>query len=281
MKLMSQDMEQVNQYRLLNIIGRGSCGYVRLCQSQSDSTSYAMKCVSKRRLLRQDGLRRPSAAPQGSPGRAAISAPPSPSSGLQNLKREVAILKKLSHPNIVRLYEVIEDEQMDTIYMVFELLSMGPVMDLTVHPEPFSEIDALMYFRQLVLAVEYLHHQNIVHRDIKPSNILLFTENFVKLTDFGLSYVEDPEDTQPKKTMGTPMFLAPEAINGGTFDGKPADVWALGVTLYCFLFGQTPWRETLNVLQLYAQIRDELPEFPSRCRLIRHSVFHVNIYVTM
>eukprot|EP00047_Mylnosiga_fluctuans_P001939 m.222497 g.222497 ORF g.222497 m.222497 type:complete len:456 (-) comp10774_c0_seq1:471-1838(-) len=247
---MGENLEQVNQYKLYDVIGSGSNGFVRLCKSEPDQTSFAMKCISKKKLLRQEGFRR---QPMKQPTTVSTCA------GMQDLKREVAVLKKLSHPNIVRLFEVIDDSSHDTIYMIFELMPMGPVMDLTSNPHPFPEGRARMFFRQLVLAMEYLHHNNVIHRDIKPANILLYSKNTIKLADFGLSFMLDsfPAAMSFKRSAGTPSFLAPECIDGGAIIERPADMWALGVTLHCFMLGRTPWSGAVNVLQLYERIRSE------------------------
>ena len=132
----------MNQYRLFQILGSGSFGCVRLCRNENDGELYAAKCISKKRMQRKGGLGR---SPRGAP---IIGCDP-----LQDLRREIAILKKLDHPHIVRLYEVMEDPLVDIVYMVFELIRLGPVMDITTKSDsatPFSEERARMYFDQLL-----------------------------------------------------------------------------------------------------------------------------------
>jgi calcium-dependent protein kinase len=152
---------------------------------------------------------------------------------------EVQILKKLDHPNIIKLYEVYETEK--TIYLVTEVCDGGELFYLIVEKKFLSEAQAANIMRQIFSAIAYLHEHNICHRDIKPENILLKEKNnikSIKLIDFGIAKVfKDKEyEHQPK---GTTMYLAPEIINGKY--GKEVDNWACGVILYILLCGRPPF----------------------------------------
>ncbi|KPV76412.1 uncharacterized protein RHOBADRAFT_3235, partial [Rhodotorula graminis WP1] len=184
------------------------------------------------------------------------------------VKREVAIMKRLDHPNIVRLKEVIDDVKSRKVFMVLEFMAGGQVEWQDDNKQPTMTVDeARRTFRDVVLGLEYLHYQGIIHRDIKPAN-LLWTEDHstVKISDFGVSHVSEAlmrcsddddrrdhachgeDDKALRKTAGSPAFFAPE-LRMGTRDsprtrppvGRGIDVWALGVTLYCLLFGDTPF----------------------------------------
>lgn len=245
----------MNQYKVTDLLGKGAYGTVRVAEDQN-CNRFAIKSLSKKRLKKKGfGDRRPGKSPAETN-----------SESLSDLKREVAILTNLSHPHVVRLFEVMDDPAHDIVYMVFELLELGPVLDLSrPNCQPLTEKKACLYFRQLVLALEFLHHHHVIHRDIKPANLLLSTPDVIKVADFGVSHIFDGQDATLTKTAGTPAFMSPEMIEvtGGRYDGRLVDIWAAGVTLFTFLFGCTPWSGS-NKFLLYKCIRDEKLVFPVR-----------------
>ncbi|XP_025919445.1 calcium/calmodulin-dependent protein kinase kinase 1 isoform X3 [Apteryx rowi] len=225
----------------------------------SISDAEAMKVLSKKKLLKQYGFpRRP--PPRGS--KAASGEQPKPMAPLDRVYQEIAILKKLDHVNVVKLIEVLDDPAEDNLYMVFDLLRKGPVMEVPCE-QPFGEEQARLYFRDIVLGIEYLHYQKIIHRDIKPSNLLLGDDGHVKIADFGVSNQFEGNDAQLSSTAGTPAFMAPEAISdtGKSFSGKALDVWAMGITLYCFVYGKCPFIDEY-ILGLHNRIKNKPVEFP-------------------
>ncbi|XP_070141925.1 calcium/calmodulin-dependent protein kinase kinase 2 isoform X4 [Drosophila kikkawai] len=131
---------QLNQYKLMDKIGQGSYGLVKLAYSEEDSTHYAMKILSKKRLLRQAGLMR--------------RGPKKAISPLDRVYREIAVLKKLDHPNVVKLVEVLDDPLEDSLYMVFELVKQGEVLSIPTN-RPLSEEKVLSIFRDSLLGLEY------------------------------------------------------------------------------------------------------------------------------
>ncbi|XP_050679716.1 calcium/calmodulin-dependent protein kinase kinase 1 isoform X2 [Leptidea sinapis] len=243
---------QLNQYRLLEPIGQGSYGLVKLAYSEEDDTHYAMKILSKRKLMRRAGLfGRP---PPRRPGPA-----PDP---LQSIYREIAVLKKLDHPNVVKLVEVLDDPAEDQLYLVFQLLEGGPVVEVPSE-QPLSEDLARKYFRDALLGVEYLHFQRIAHRDIKPANLLL-GEGRVQVADLG-ACGELAAAGELSGAVGTPAFRAPEASATPTdkYNGEAADIWSLGVTLYAMVTGRLPWSAS-SVSELQRRILADPLIFPSR-----------------
>uniref|UniRef100_A0AAX7TAN0 calcium/calmodulin-dependent protein kinase n=1 Tax=Astatotilapia calliptera TaxID=8154 RepID=A0AAX7TAN0_ASTCA len=249
----SQDCIQLNQYKLKSEIGKGSYGVVKLAYNEDDDKHYAMKLVSKKKLVKQCGFpRRP--PPRGP--KAAQGEQPKLLGPLERVYQEIAILKKLDHVNIVKLVEVLDDPSEDNLHMGI------PVMEVPTD-SPLSEEQARLYFRDIILGIEYLHYQKIVHRDIKPSNLLLGDDGHVKIADFGVSNQFEGNDALLSSTAGTPAFMAPETLSDArkSFSGKALDVWAMGVTLYCFVFGKCPFIDEY-ILALHNKIRTKPVEFP-------------------
>ncbi|XP_034402652.1 calcium/calmodulin-dependent protein kinase kinase 2 isoform X1 [Cyclopterus lumpus] len=256
-----QDCVQLNQYKLKDEIGKGSYGVVKLAYNEDDNTYYAMKMLSKKRLMRQAGFpRRP--PPRGA--KAAPEGPPQPKGPLERVYQEIAILKKLDHSNVVKLVEVLDDPSEDHLYMVFELVKQGAVMEVP-SDKPFSEDQSRFYFQDLLRGIEYLHYQRIIHRDVKPSNLLVGEDGHIKIADFGVSNQFEGADALLTSTVGTPAFLAPEALSETrkNFSGKALDVWAMGVTLYCFVFGVCPFMDE-RILSLHQKIKTQPVELPER-----------------
>uniref|UniRef100_A0A3B3TD98 Calcium/calmodulin-dependent protein kinase kinase 1, alpha a n=1 Tax=Paramormyrops kingsleyae TaxID=1676925 RepID=A0A3B3TD98_9TELE len=215
-----------------------------------------MKLVSKKKMVKQCGFpRRP--PPRGA--KAAQGEQAKVMGPLERVYQEIAILKKLHHVNIVKLVEVLDDPSEDNLHMGESLAD--PVMEVPTD-NPFTEDQSRLYFRDIVLGIEYLHYQKIVHRDIKPSNLLLGDDGHVKITDFGVSNQFEGNDALLSSTAGTPAFMAPEALSDSrqSFSGKALDVWAMGVTLYCFIYGKCPFIDEY-ILALHSKIKNKPVEF--------------------
>ncbi|KAK6584576.1 hypothetical protein PZA11_002800 [Diplocarpon coronariae] len=284
----------INQYIIKDEIGRGSFGAVHLAVDQY-GTEYAVKEFSKSRLRKRaqsNILRRPRGAQR--PGHLAaaggFNAPLHRHSAsdihkeqeagnpLFLIKEEIAIMKKLNHPNLVSLIEVLDDPEEDSLYMVLEMCKKGVVMKVGLNEkaDPYDSENCRHWFRDLILGIEYLHAQGVVHRDIKPDNLLLTEDNILKIVDFGVSEMfEKASDMMTAKAAGSPAFLPPElcVTNHGDISGKAADIWSMGVSLYCLRFGCIPF-ERSGVLELYESIRNDQPDIeaenePEFCDLMR------------
>ncbi|KAM7363532.1 calcium/calmodulin-dependent protein kinase kinase 2 [Cochliomyia hominivorax] len=246
---------QLNQYKLMDQIGQGSYGLVKLAYSEEDSTHYAMKILSKRRLLRQAGLMK--------------RGPKKSTSPLDRVYREIAVLKKLDHPNVVKLVEVLDDPVEDSLYMVFELVKQGEVLSVPTK-NPLSEERAWSVFRDTLLGLEYLHYQRIIHADIKPGNLLLTECGRVKIADLGVcnEFIGENATMTNGSTAGTPAFRAPESLNIGQniYCGKAADIWALGATLYALVYGNVPFVAS-SVPALYEKIKNDALMFPNEPKM--------------
>ncbi|KAI1075422.1 kinase-like domain-containing protein [Whalleya microplaca] len=266
--------QTINQYTLREEIGRGSFGSVHLATDQF-GTEYAVKEFSKLRLRKRaqsNILRRPDGERlrQLAPGRGQWSAHKKQLShheiaeakdALYLIREETAIMKKLNHPNLVSLIEVLDDPDQDSLYMVLEMCKKGVIMrvGLDEQADPYDDERCRYWFRDLILGIEYLHAQGIIHRDIKPDNLLLTEDDVLKIVDFGVSEIfEKTDQMMTKKSAGSPAFLPPELcqVRHGDVSGKAADVWSMGVSLYCLKYGRLPFRRA-NVLDMYEAIRTE------------------------
>lgn len=175
---------------------------------------------------------------------------------------EIAILKEVRHPNVIRFHDIFESSS--HLYLVMELLEGGELYDAIVSKGCFKEDEAFVLFQQLIGAIRYLHSQNIVHRDLKPENILFdsrSTEAQVKITDFGLSKIWDKSQGPLKTMCGSPGYVAPEVLEGKGY-GHLVDIWSAGVVLYVLLCGFPPFSSE-NEAELYEEIKTAPVEFPS------------------
>ncbi|XP_054913274.1 MAP/microtubule affinity-regulating kinase 3a isoform X9 [Poeciliopsis prolifica] len=214
MRSRSSDESQqphVGNYRLLKTIGKGNFAKVKLARHILTGREVAIKIIDKTQL--------------------------NPNS-LQKLFREVRIMKILNHPNIVKLFEVIETER--TLYLVMEYASGGEVFDYLVAHGRMKEKEARAKFRQIVSAVQYCHQKHIVHRDLKAENLLLDADMNIKIADFGFSN-EFTLGNKLDTFCGSPPYAAPELFQGKKYDGPEVDVWSLGVILYTLVSGSLPF----------------------------------------
>eukprot|EP00770_Monocercomonoides_exilis_P004354 MONOS_4334.1-p1 / transcript=MONOS_4334.1 / gene=MONOS_4334 / organism=Monocercomonoides_exilis_PA203 / gene_product=YALI0D08822p / transcript_product=YALI0D08822p / location=Mono_scaffold00114:18018-23648(+) / protein_length=1665 / sequence_SO=supercontig / SO=protein_coding / is_pseudo=false len=229
----------INQYVILQNIGSGSFAKVKLCyEKNAPEIVYALKVVKKaaKKML----------------------GPPRRGGNETNASKEIAIMKKTNHPNIMKLKEVIDDAKQRKLYMVIEYLPRGPCY-VDGQP-PLSEDLARKYMRQIILGIDYLHTYNIVHHDIKVANILLDKDDNCKICDLGVSLLYPEINTRIREIRGTPAYIPPEALQVPLppegYVASKHDIWSLGVLLYHLLFGHPPFlRET--ICSTYQAIRTE------------------------
>ncbi|KAK9905511.1 hypothetical protein WJX75_001206 [Coccomyxa subellipsoidea] len=234
----------VNQYVVIKYLGKGANGRVFLCLDMCDNRLYAVKIVKKTDVESARGRKR--------------------RNPLNDLKREVAIMRTLRHKNIVALQEVVDDPAGNKMLLVMDYMEGGPVLTREGLergrriPEPLS----LQYFRDMCKALDYLHFNKVVHGDLKPENVLMSARGQVTLSDFGCSKVLGSGNEYLEKCQGTPAFLAPEMMRPHSrYRGRPTDIYALGVCLFTFVYGRIPFSAP-TVYQLFQVVQTEPLRFP-------------------
>ncbi|RCI02639.1 hypothetical protein CU098_008623 [Rhizopus stolonifer] len=266
-----EGLRKINNYLLKKEIGRGAFGTVHLGIDEITGNEYAIKEFSKSRLRKKEQMdlfRRsgPRGRMMGLGVNRARAAQAGNNNPLELVRGEIAILKKLDHPHVVRLYEVLDDPSGDSLYMVFEMMHQGVLMTIETDQiaTPYSDEKARRYFKEMMLGIEYLHAHDIVHRDIKPDNLLISNEDVLKIVDFGVSEMFIKGNDKLKKSAGSPAFMAPElcVAKHGEVSGKATDIWSMGVTLYCLIYGKTPFMND-NLLELYEEIKEAPIEYGS------------------
>ena len=182
---------------------------------------------------------------------------------LDKFRREIEIMKKLDHPNIIKIYEVFESER--SLYIIMEECKGGEIFDRIIehiqNKEMYSEKDAANIFQQVMSCIQYCHNQNICHRDLKPENLLYLNpgsekDNRIKVIDFGLSQACD----RLKTKVGTAYYVSPEILNGNYT--HLCDIWSAGVILYILLSGDPPFNGPNDnaIYNKVAQMKFSFPE---------------------
>ncbi|XP_049851610.1 myosin light chain kinase A-like isoform X2 [Schistocerca gregaria] len=157
---------------------------------------------------------------------------------LNLLRREIDIMTKLHHRNIIELIDVYDSPE--NIYLILELVTGGELFDQIINRGSYSECDAANIVKQILDAVQYMHSNGIAHRDLKPENLLVTGQNneIIKVTDFGLS--KDFGESVLSTSCGTPDYVAPEVLRGAPYDNS-VDIWSIGIITYILLCGYPPF----------------------------------------
>ncbi|CAK9181392.1 unnamed protein product [Ilex paraguariensis] len=223
-------VRKVGKYEVGRTIGEGTFAKVKFAQNTETGESVAMKILDRSTIIRHKMV--------------------------EQIKREISIMKLVRHPYVVRLHEVIASRT--KIYIILEFITGGELFDKIVHHGRLSEAEARRYFQQLIDGVDYCHSKGVYHRDLKPENLLLDSQGNLKISDFGLSALPEQGVSLLRTTCGTPNYVAPEVLSHKGYDGAVADVWSCGVILYVLMAGYLPFDE-VDLTTLYGKI--ETAEF--------------------
>ncbi|KAK3218970.1 hypothetical protein Dsin_012940 [Dipteronia sinensis] len=214
------------KYETGRLLGQGTFAKVYYARSVRTNQSVAIKVIDKEKVMRV-GL-------------------------IDQIKREISVMKIVRHPNVLQLYEVMATKS--KIYFIMEYAKGGELFN-KVAKGRLKEDVARRYFQQLIDAVDFCHSRGVYHRDIKPENLLLDENENLKISDFGLSALADckRQDGLLHTTCGTPAYVAPEVINRKGYDGEKADIWSCGVVLFVLLAGYLPFHDS-NLMEMYRKI---------------------------
>ncbi|CAA7406887.1 unnamed protein product [Spirodela intermedia] len=221
-------VSRVGKYELGRTLGEGTFAKVKLARNVVTGENVAIKILDKEKILKHKMI--------------------------GQIKREIATMKLVRHPNVIRMYEVLASKT--KIYIVLEFVTGGELFDrVSISHGRLKEDEARKYFQQLICAVDYCHSRGVFHRDLKPENLLLDSKGVLKVTDFGLSALPQQvrEDGLLHTACGTPNYVAPEVINNKGYDGAKADLWSCGVILFVLMAGYLPFDDP-NLPSLYKKI---------------------------
>ncbi|KEH23261.1 putative protein kinase CAMK-CAMKL-CHK1 family [Medicago truncatula] len=224
------------KYEIGRLLGVGASAKVYHATNIETGKSVAVKVISKKKLINNGEF-------------------------AANIEREISILRRLHHPNIIDLFEVLASKS--KIYFVVEFAEAGELFEEVAKKEKLTEDHARRYFRQLISAVKHCHSRGVFHRDLKLDNLLLDENDNLKVTDFGLSAVKNQirPDGLLHTVCGTPSYVAPEILAKKGYEGAKADVWSCGVVLFTVTAGYLPFND-YNVTVLYRKIYRGQFRFP-------------------
>uniref|UniRef100_A0A8C5EIP0 Serine/threonine-protein kinase BRSK2 n=1 Tax=Gouania willdenowi TaxID=441366 RepID=A0A8C5EIP0_GOUWI len=239
----------VGPYRLEKTLGKGQTGLVKLGVHCVTCQKVAIKIVNREKLSE---------------------------SVLMKVEREIAILKLIEHPHVLKLHDVYENKKY--LYLVLEHVSGGELFDYLVKKGRLTPKEARKFFRQIMSALDFCHSHSICHRDLKPENLLLDEKNNIRIADFGMASLQ-VGDSLLETSCGSPHYACPEVIRGEKYDGRKADVWSCGVILFALLVGALPFDDD-NLRNLLEKVKlgvFHMPHFiPPDCQNLLRGMIEVD-----
>uniref|UniRef100_A0A8D2ZP80 Serine/threonine-protein kinase BRSK2-like n=1 Tax=Scophthalmus maximus TaxID=52904 RepID=A0A8D2ZP80_SCOMX len=239
----------VGPYRLEKTLGKGQTGLVKLGIHCVTCQKVAVKIVNREKLSE---------------------------SVLMKVEREIAILKLIEHPHVLKLHDVYENKKY--LYLVLEHVSGGELFDYLVKKGRLTPKEARKFFRQIISALDFCHSHSICHRDLKPENLLLDEKNNIRIADFGMASLQVGESLL-ETSCGSPHYACPEVIRGEKYDGRKADAWSCGVILFALLVGALPFDDD-NLRNLLEKVKlgvFHMPHFiPPDCQNLLRGMIEVD-----
>ncbi|XP_051919845.1 serine/threonine-protein kinase BRSK2-like isoform X6 [Hippocampus zosterae] len=239
----------VGPYRLEKTLGKGQTGLVKLGVHCVTCQKVAIKIVNREKLSE---------------------------SVLMKVEREIAILKLIEHPHVLKLHDVYENKKY--LYLVLEHVSGGELFDYLVKKGRLTPKEARKFFRQIISALDFCHSHSICHRDLKPENLLLDEKNNIRIADFGMASLQVGESLL-ETSCGSPHYACPEVIRGEKYDGRKADAWSCGVILFALLVGALPFDDD-NLRNLLEKVKlgvFHMPHFiPPECQNLLQGMIEVD-----
>ncbi|KAG0032415.1 Serine/threonine-protein kinase brsk1 [Podila clonocystis] len=218
--------DHVGPYMVGKTLGKGSSGCVKLGRHRKTNEQVAVKIISKASLANKAAVHR-------------------------GIEREIAIMKLINHPHVIRLYDVYETEK--ELFLVMEYVSGGELFEYLVNKGRLDETEALRFFQQIIVGLAFCHKRKICHRDLKPENLLLDERMNVKIADFGMASLQKTGRLL-ETSCGSPHYASPEVVTGMKYDGSSSDIWSCGIILYALLTGHLPFDDE-NIRQLLSKVK--------------------------
>ena len=234
-------------------LGEGAFGSVRLGINRQTEEKVAIKILEKSKIIKYEDKVR--------------------------IEREIEILKKIRHPNIVHLYGIIETDKQ--IFIITEYIKGKELYHYILLKKKLNEEAACFYFKQILSGVEYLHKLKIAHRDIKSENIIIEqSTNLIKIIDFGLSNEYGNKDGELlRSSCGSPLYAPPEMLKGELYKGATVDIWSMGVVLYSMICGSLPFQgeDNSKLFKKIIQGKYTIPMHVSKqARDLLYSMMNIN-----
>ena len=231
-----KDQNRIGPWKLGRTLGRGSTGRVRLAKNTNTGKLAAVKIVPKSNFKKMENPKYKNLNKGRLP---------------YGIEREIIIMKLISHPNIMGLFDVWENK--NDLYLILEYIEGGELFDYLIKRGKLQEFEAINYFKQIINGIHYLHQFNICHRDLKPENLLLDFNKNIKIADFGMAALEIKEKLL-ETSCGSPHYASPEIVAGKNYHGAPSDIWSCGIILFALLTGHLPFDDE-NIRKLLLKVQ--------------------------